>query len=160
MNESLPDVAAYEKELEKTEDKYKKGKLSDTTFESICEDLNKKIEEGHDYRFVGKVGQFTPVKPGKGGGLLMRGKDGKYAAAQGSTGYRFLESDMVNADGNRESVDMRYYNKLVDDAVDAINKYGDFERFVSGDPYITEPKMPDFMNIPEDANEEEGLPWD
>lgn len=160
MNESLPDVAAYEKELEKAEDKYKQGKLSDTTFESICEDLNKKIEEGHDYRFVGKVGQFTPVKPGKGGGLLMRGKDGKYAAAQGSTGYRFLESDMVNVDGNRESVDMRYYNKLVDDAVDAINKYGDFERFVSDDPYITEPKMPDFMNIPEDANEEEGLPWD
>ena len=161
MNESLPDVAAYEKELEKAEDKYKKGTLSDTTFESICEDLNKKIEEGHDYKFVGKVGQFTPVKPGKGGGLLMRGKDGKYSAAQGSTGYRFLESDMVDVDGNRDSVDMRYYNKLVDDAIDAINKYGDFERFVSDDQYITKPKVSDdFMNIPEDANEEEGLPWD
>ena len=161
MNESLPDVAAYEKELEKAEDKYKQGKLSDTTFESICEDLNKKIEEGHDYRFVGKVGQFTPVKPGKGGGLLMRGKDGKYSAAQGSTGYRFLESDMVDADGNREAVDMRYYTKLVDDAIDAISKYGDFERFVSDDPYITKPKISDdFMNIPEDADEEEGLPFD
>ena len=134
--------------------------MSDTTFESICEDLNKKIEEGHDYRFIGKVGQFTPVKPGEGGGLLMRGKDGKYAAAQGSTGYHFLESDMVNVDGNRESVDMRYYNKLVDDAVDAINKYGDFERFVSDDPYTREPKMQDLMTITADATEEEGLPWD
>lgn len=162
MNETLPDVSDYEKEFSKTESKYKEGKLSDTTFEATCADLNDKIKEGHDYRFVGKVGQFTPVQSGRGGGLLMRGKDGKYSAAQGTTGYRFLESDMVDADGNRDAVDMRYYNKLVDDAVDAISKYGDFERFVSDDPYTAELKVDslplDFMNIPEDAPEE-GLPF-
>ena len=29
-----------------------------------------------------------------------------------------------------------YYDKLVDDAVETISKYGDFEWFVSDDPYI------------------------
>ena len=34
------------------------------------------------------------------------------------------------------------------------HKYGDFEWFVSDDPYIPKPKLEDFMNIPEDADEE------
>ena len=45
-------------------------------------------------------------------------------------------------------------DKLVDDAVKTISKYGDFEWFVSEDPYIAKPKLEDFMNIPEDADEE------
>ena len=49
------------------------------------------------------------------------------------------------------------YNKLVDDAIETISKYGDFEMFVSDDTYISEqpkPNMPDFMNIPVDSPEE------
>lgn len=160
-NEKLPDPTPYENELKKMEDKYKKGKLSDITFENMCKELNDKIEVGHDYHFVGKVGRFNPVKPGSGGGLLMRGKDNKYAAAQGTTGYRWMESEMVKTLGKEDCIDRSYYNRLVDDAVEAISKYGDFERFVSDDPYICEPKsdpLPDFMNIPEDAPEE-GLPF-
>lgn len=187
MNESLPDVFDYEKEFTKMEDKYKKGLLSDTTFESTCQELAEKIAKGHDYRFIGKVGQFTPIKPGNGGGLLMRGKDDKYSAAPGSTGYRWVESEMlfkpvdetemrIDADtgekkevskleeisGNKDIIDRAYYNSLVDDAVEALSKFGDFERFISEDPYpVDEPKpspLPEFMNIPEGAPEE--LPWD
>ena len=40
------------------------------------------------------------------------------------------------------------------DAVETISKYGDFEWFISDDPYIPKPKLEDFMNIPEDADEE------
>ena len=160
-NENLPDVSSYEKELDKNKTKYKKGQLSDTTFNSICEDLNKKIEEGHDYHFIGKVGLFCPIKPGCGGAILYRKQDNKYNAATGTTGYRWLESAMVKELGKEDDIDVGYYNKLVDEAVESISQYGDFEWFVSDDPYIPKKKeesLPDFMTIPEDTEEEE-LPF-
>ena len=154
MNEKLPDVSGYEKRLEKIENDYKKGKLSDTLFEPEATELAEKIAEGHDYHFVGKVGEFCPVKTGKGGGVLVREQEGKYYAATGTTGYRWLESDVMFNGGNDEFIDRSFYDKLVDDAVEAISKYGDFEWFVSDDPYISPPRLEDFMNIPEDAPEE------
>lgn len=160
-NENLPDVSEYEKQFEKVEDKYKKGLLSDITFEKTCAELNDKIAEGHDYHFIGRVGQFCPIKPGCGGGVLYRKQDETYAAATGTKGYRWLESAMVKELNKEDDIDRSYYNKLIDDAVEAISQYGDFEWFISDDPYIPKPKepnMPDFMNIPEDAPEE--MPWD
>lgn len=157
MNEKLPDVSGYENELDKVYDKYKKGKISDITYESECSRIEPLIEEGHDYHFVGKVGQFCPIKPGKGGGILVREQNGKYYAAAGTTGFRWLESEVVRSSGTEENIDKSYYTKLVDDAIDTISEYGDFEWFVSDDPYVSPPKE-DFMNIPEDAPEE--LPWD
>lgn len=179
MNEKLPDVSGYEKELSKLEEKFKKGQLSDTTFESEGARLNDLISEGHDYQFVGKVGEFCPVKPGKGGGILVREQNGKYYAATGTTGFRWLESEILlkkseemveiidektgkkktiaGAElvcGNDGIIDRSYYDKLVNDAVEVISKYGDFEWFVSDDPYIPKPRFEDFMNIPEDAPEE------
>lgn len=95
-------------------------------------DMNEGMpEEDHDYHFVGKTGAFCPMLPGKGGGLLCREKDGKYYAATGSKGYRWLEAEMVKTLGLEEFIDRGYYNSLVDDAVDDISKYGDFEWFVS-----------------------------
>lgn len=182
MNESLPDVSAYEKELDKLEDKYKKGKLSDTTLESEAARLNPLIEEGHKYVFIGKVGQFTPIKPGKGGGVLLREQNGKYYAATGTTGYRWLESELIfkgtdetttviNPETGKkeeivkksefydvdEIIDKSYYRNLVDDAIKTISAYGDVEMFLSDDlciPEKSKPYMADFMNIPEDAPEE------
>ena len=156
-NENLNDVSEYEKELSKLEDKYKKGQLSDTTFEASCQDLNKKIAEGHSYHFVGKVGQFCPIKPGCGGAVLYRQQDNKYYAAAGTTGYRWLESTMVKELGKENDIDTSYYTKLVDDAVDTISQYGDFEWFVSDDPYIPKDTTRDFMRIPN--IDEEELPF-
>ena len=105
-------------------------------------DKNEKLPEGeHHYVFVGKVGNFCPIKPGCGGGELLReGKDKegniKYASATGAKGYRWLESENVREYGKVDDIDREYYNKLVDDAVETISKYGDFEWFVSDDPYI------------------------
>ena len=70
LNEGLPDVTKYEKEFLKAESDYKKGLLSDTTFEDTCKKLSPLIAEGHNYRFIGKVGRFCPIKNGCGGGLL------------------------------------------------------------------------------------------
>ena len=160
-NENLPDVMSYEKELDKAETKYKNGNLSDTSFDSICEELIPKIEEGHDYHFVGKVGQFCPIKPGCGGAILYRRQGNKYYAATGTTGYRWLETAMVKELGKEKDIDRSYYDKLVDEAIESISQYGDFEWFVSDDPYIPKKKeepLPDFMTIPEDTEEEE-LPF-
>lgn len=154
MNEELPDVSAHEKELNKVCSKFRKGELSDTTFERASQELSPLIEKGHNYIFVGKVGCFCPIKLGRGGGLLMREKDGKYYAATGSKGYRWLESEMVKELDKQSDIDEQYYISMVDDAVAAISKYGDFERFVSDEPYEKVEKTPDFMKIPEDAKEE------
>lgn len=122
----------------------------DIEFDDMCEtmsvatalylDTNESLSEGeHDYHFIGKVGAFCPIQPGHGGGELLRegkDKDGnvKYSAATGSKGYRWLESEMVKTLGKEKDIDRSYYDKLVDDAVDTIGKYGDFEWFVSDDP--------------------------
>lgn len=135
MNESLTDVSEYEKQLSKAESDYKKGKLSDTTFESTCSELVEKIKDGHDYHFIGKVGSFCPIKPGCGGGLLMREKDGKYYAATGTKGYRWLEAEMVRELGRAADIDRSYYETLVDAAIADISEYGDIEWFRSEEEY-------------------------
>ena len=65
----------------------------------------------------------------------MREKDGKYYAATGTKGYRWLESEMVRELGKEADIDQAYYKKLVDDAELCIERLGDFEWFVSDDPY-------------------------
>lgn len=142
MNEDLPDITEYEKQFAKAEADYKKGKLSDTTFERTCQELAERIAEGHNYHFVGKVGSFCPIKPGYGGGLLMREQDGKYYAATGSKGYRWLEAEMVKELGKEMDIDESYYINLVDEAAKSIMSYGDLEWFISDDPYIG----PEFIN--------------
>lgn len=159
MNEGLTDVSGLEKELDKLESSYKKGKISDTTFEPQATELVERIKAGHDLHFVGRVGQFTPIKSGCGGGVLYRVNDGKNYAASGSTGFRWLESESVKAANMYDDIDRSFYQRLIDDAVDTISKYGDFEWFVSDDHYICK-VTPGFMNIPEDADEDEGMPFD
>lgn len=116
-------------------------------FEDMCEtksvtsalylDMNEKLpEDEHDYRFIGKVGNFCPIKEGCGGGLLLReakDKNGniKYASATGAKGYRWLEASMVKTLDKVKDIDQSYYIAMVDKAIEAINEYGDFEIFVS-----------------------------
>ena len=143
-------------------------------FDDLCEtkevktalylDRNENLSNGeHAYRFVGKVGLFCPIKPGCGGGELLRidknadeNGNPKFFYATGTKGYRWLESEMVKELGKEGDIDLSYYDKLVDAAVESISKYGDFEWFVSDDPYVG----PDY-----DANgrpvyyPEDDVPW-
>ena len=115
-------------------------------FDDLCEtksvtstlylDRNEGLPEGeHNYIFVGKIGRFCPILEGCGGGILYREKDGKYYAATGTKGYRWLESEMVEQLGLYEDIDEKHFIEMADTAKDTINKYGDFEWFVSDDPY-------------------------
>lgn len=121
-------------------------------FKDLCEvkqvqnsaiylDMNANLtEDEHDYRFVGRVGNFCPVKPECGGELVRSSKadDGtmKFSAVVGTKGYRWMEAEAVRETKNYEKlIDKSYYNTLVDKAVEAISKYGDAEWFMSDEPY-------------------------
>lgn len=55
---------------------------------------------------------------------------------QDPVGIRWLESETVKRLGLADSIDRSFYDALVNDAVDSISQYGDFEWFVSDDPYV------------------------
>lgn len=145
-------------------------------FDDFCEtkevktamylDMNENLPDGeHDFNFIGKVGNFCPIKSGKGGGILVKTKktgDGetKYDSVTGTlkpdkTPYRWLEAEAVKALGKEADIDKSYYRRLVDDAIDAISQYGDFERFVADEPYTT--IDPAELQFPLD--DESDLPW-
>ena len=119
---------------------------------SMYLDMNEDLAEGeHDYAFVGRVGQFCPILPGRGGGELLRlGDNGKYSAVTGTKGYRWLESERVEREELFDAIDRSYYITQVDKAVADISKYCDFEWFVSDDDTLEH-----YMNLPENASEDE-----
>lgn len=167
MNEDLPDVSALEAEKEKLWKQINDPNYLKEPMESECariEELTSEIAKGHCYHFVGKVGQFCPIKPGCGGGILLRETENKktkekgYAAATGSKGYRWLESEMVRELGKQDDIDRGYYNSLVDEAVKSLSSYGDFERFVADEPFISDHTPPWFGSG--EPYEEETTPFD
>ena len=120
-------------------------------FKDLCEvfstqtalylDMNEKLGEGeHDYRFIGSIGEFCPVLPGTGGGVLLRSQDDKYNAVAGTKKpgkipkgeidvYYWMESETVKLLGLEDKIDKSYYNALVNDAIETISQFGDFEQF-------------------------------
>lgn len=168
MNEGLPDVSELEKELERIVKRAKEFgvtmDLSGNSGDAELDPLVKEIAKGHNYHFIGKVGQFCPIKPGCGGGILLRETENKktgekgYAAATGSKGFRWLESEMVRELGKENDIDRTYYNNLVDEAVKSLSSYGDFERFVADEPFVSD-NTPPWFGAGE-PHEEEPMPFD
>ena len=163
MNENLgePVDDLYEKEKKKLDRLVKKEASREeiSAQEMLCEHLLDEIPNHHDLKFIGRVGQFTPIQAGKGGGILYRVQDGKKYAISGTTGYRWLESSYVKLHGLEDIIDKSYYTKMVDEAKEDISKNIDAEFFISDEqPAKHENPLPDFMNIPDNAPEE--LPWD
>jgi hypothetical protein len=91
--------------------------------------------------FVGRTGRFVPVDQTAGGGLLMRVKDDKSYAVQGTKGYFWVEAEMMKhrIDTDIEAgtayeddtIDLSYFERLVDEARQTIEKFGDYHEFVS-----------------------------
>ena len=110
------------------------------TFEDLCEiktvtaalylDFTEGAAAGEPH-FVGRAGAFVPVKPGTGGGQLLRGKDGQFHAAGGTKGYLWREAVIVKELGLEGDIDMTYFSKLADAALANISQYGDAEWFRS-----------------------------
>lgn len=135
MNEELPIVTQAEKELDAL---YKRlANVSPDGGEELrVLQLQQEIAQGHNYHFVGRVGRFCPIKSGCGGGQLLVKRDEKFASVSGAKGYRWLEAEHVRLMSREDDIDLSYYNRLVDQAIDDISKYGDFEAFVGEAEYV------------------------
>ena len=95
--------------------------------------LNNGSEEEPEMEFVGKTGAFVPVN--RGGGILLREKDGAFHAASGSTGHRWVQFESfkeAHPEDWKEYVDWGYFEGLAESAKAAISEYGDFEAFTLG----------------------------
>ena len=161
MNEKLPDISSYEKEIERrinnSDDSKKKMKLNPLYSNMTDEEINEKICSGHLYEFVGRVGSFYPIKPGLGGGLLVVKRNNKFDSVSGAKGYRWLESEKVKALGKEADVDLAYHQKQVDESIEFINKFGDFDQFIDlSRPYsFDKPKAIDIS----DWEDDDDPPW-
>jgi biotin synthase-like enzyme len=70
------------------------------------------------------------MKYGTGSGVLYRMADGKANAAAGTTGYRWLETAMVEGTELEKDVDISYWTAMVDTAKESINQYIPYDEFV------------------------------
>jgi hypothetical protein len=109
------------------------------TFDDYCEiktvtSAALYLDFGYDEpHFVGRAGSFVPVQEGAGGATLLRGKDGVFHAAAGTKGYFWMESAMVKESGLEDSIDLSYFRKLAEAALESISKFGDAGQFRSGE---------------------------
>lgn len=137
MNENLPQLTAQEEKelgdilkLDDPEAKVSKEKilkrygLTEETVGGRLEELRKKEEVSHNYIFVGRVGQFCPIVPGGGGGVLYRYDNNKYYALSGTTGFRWLESEVVKNMDKQDQIDRSYYDILAQKAIQTIDEVG------------------------------------
>lgn len=100
--------------------------------------LNFGTEEEPQMHFVGKAGLFVPVRDHMPGGILVREKEGKFYAASGTKGYRWMEAEVYKTEQTSrhffDDIDVRYFNKLYEDARAAISQYEDVDTFIEGAP--------------------------
>lgn len=87
------------------------------------------MTEDSNLQFVGRTGRFVPVTAGSGGGVLYRVKDDKKYAVAGTKGHFWLEAEVAKHLGDKVQIDMSYFEKLVEDAVKTIEKFGEFDGF-------------------------------
>lgn len=111
-------------------------------FDDLCETKNVvkgeifivKGEDLQDRRFVGRIGRFVPIKPGAGGGALIRVADVTITdketgetrtekrdyAVTGTKGREWLEAETVKQHGLEDSIDHSYFEDLVAKARQAL----------------------------------------
>lgn len=118
-----------------THEEIELGDLAETKQAQTAMYINFGTEEKPEMEFIGKVGQFTPVKSGGGIALVQRrAADGtvKYDSVNDTKGYRWKDTEeFLENGGTIDDVDISYYEDLANEAVDQINKYGDYYAFVA-----------------------------
>ena len=113
----------------------------EVVFDDLCE--TKSVTQGNMYLdftvfdddvdisemvHVGRTGSFVPVC--KDGGRLWRVKDGKKYAVTGTKGFRWIEREMAEPKSDLQ-IDMTYFQELEDNACEAIEYFGSFEKFMN-----------------------------
>lgn len=100
---------------------------------AIYLDFNEFDPEDHNLHFVGKVGEFVPVKPNCGGGIALRkNANGDIKdAVNGTKGYRWKEAHIVLGLDHIYEIDTRYSEGLVEKAREQIEQFGSYEEFAA-----------------------------
>lgn len=116
------------------------------TFDDLCETKNvvrgniyiQKDEKHGGRQFIGRISRFVPVKPGAGGGALLRvatveveDKETKERyteerayAVTGTKGWEWLEAETVQKLGLEDQIDYSYHDALVAKAREALSAVG------------------------------------
>lgn len=131
LGETVEDMLSQKKKLESQIKRLEKKGEDASVQKNELYYILEQLERSHNFVFVGRCGQFCPVKSGAGGGVLVRDNHGKMDAVVGTKGYRWLESEVLRTLGKESDVDRSYYAKMVDEAVDTISQYCDFEAFAA-----------------------------
>lgn len=107
-------------------------------FYDICQTVNVRKGELHlvfnaetDHEkdnFIGHISEFVPMKTY--GGTLYCYRDGKRSSPSGTKGQLWMEAEAVKDSGLSEDIDISYWRKQADKAIDTINKFGSFDEFV------------------------------
>lgn len=89
------------------------------------------FEDGRRH-FIGRTGRFYPVTEESGlGGKLMRIHEGKSYAVTGTKGHLWVDTEMADSGKiEREDIDSSYFDRLIEEAKKAIEKFGSFEEFI------------------------------
>lgn len=86
-------------------------------------------EENDSQTFIGSVGEFVCVK--NGGGDLLRVDGDKVSFVADTKGWKWLPANVVREAESKFELDLTFYRKKVDEAIDEISKYGDSTEFIS-----------------------------
>lgn len=156
-NEKLSDVSEYEKvkELRKAYEKEEKiskknMELLEETSNISEEQLDELIAKGHDYHFIGKVGQFVPIQQGRGGGYLYRYVNGKYYFASGAKGRKWLEAGYVKDSEFEKYIDYDYHEERALKSKEKIESFLENSDFIDFEEFVSDKTIvPDFMKIPD-----------
>lgn len=110
------------------------------SFDDLCE--AKSVTQGlmylefddHNLVHVGRTGSFVPVI--ENGAELWRIKDEKRYHVIGTKGYKWIERSRaiergISMSNWEEHIDERYFDQLNEDALNAIEKFGSFDKFVA-----------------------------
>lgn len=159
MNEGLPDVSEFEElrkirlknpywRINRADISTKHNNLLNMYEDLTDEQVNEKIAEGHNYIFIGRVGQFIPVKEGCGGGVLLRyagedsGGNPKYAAVEGTKDWRWKETEVIRSLKLEDQINMDFFRNKLDEAIDTLAQFGDVDKFLSDEPYEESVELP------------------
>lgn len=103
--------------------------------------------------FVGRTGMFLPVQKSAGGAKLLRVKDDKSYAVTGTKDFLWLEAEMIKQNhmdavdrllfedltqamegtgALSDVLDMQYYQNLAHDALETIERFGNYAEFIGG----------------------------
>lgn len=112
------------------------------TFDDLCEtkhvvqgvmyldfyDVEEPMYHYQGLHHVGRTGRFIPVL--NGGGKLLRIKDEKQYAVTGTKDHLWIEAEVAKTLGKKVQIDMSYFEKLAEEAKNAIDHFGSFNDMV------------------------------